>query len=188
MKRKYSISDISELLNVDTAIVLRWIKDRKIRSKKDSCRVIHRDLIKFMEFHRIPAYFLDEEYKNNKRILIADRDPELLDLIERALCAKQGFDAQGVASPFEAGMFLRRYRPHVFVMDLDFEVINGWEIPRIMQLDPEVSNIKKIAVSEREDHADEHTVRASGFNALIMKPFSIDDLVRTVDQVLARTQ
>ena len=120
------------------------------------------------------------------KILSIEDDPEMRGLIQ-LIFERQGHRVIG-AKQGEFGLeFLRSLKPDVLLLDLMLPDIDGWEIYRQIKADPELAKIGVIIVSARsqtQDAADGNHV--TGNDRFIEKPFSVQGLIDTVNEVAAQ--
>jgi DNA-binding response OmpR family regulator len=89
----------------------------------------------------------------------------------------------------ELGMeLLKSLKPDVLLLDLMLPDIDGWEIYREMKADEELSTVPVIVISARDQTQD----AAAGYYVVgddryLEKPFEIDDLLKTVYEVLDKS-
>ena len=122
--------------------------------------------------------------KTPLRILSIEDDAEMRGLIQ-LIFERQGHRVIG-AKRGEFGLeFLNSLKPDVLLLDLMLPDIDGWEIYRKMKADEDLAQIPVIVVSARSEAQD----AAAGFKVVgndryVEKPFEIQHLINTVNQVL----
>jgi DNA-binding response OmpR family regulator len=118
------------------------------------------------------------------RILSIEDDPEMRGLLQLIL-ERKGHHVIGVKRG-ELGMeLLKSLKPDVLLLDLMLPDIDGWEIYREMKADEELSRVPVIVISARDQKQD----AAAGYHVIgddryLEKPFEIEDLLKTVYEVL----
>lgn len=118
------------------------------------------------------------------RILSIEDDPEMRGLLQLIL-ERKGHHVIGVKRG-ELGMeLLKSLKPDVLLLDLMLPDVDGWEIYREMKADEELSKVPVIVISARDQKQD----AAAGYYVVggdryLEKPFEIDDLLKTVYEVL----
>ena len=121
------------------------------------------------------------------RILSIEDDPEMRGLLQLIL-ERKGHHVIGVKRG-ELGMeLLKSLKPDVLLLDLMLPDIDGWEIYREMKADVELSTVPVIVISARDQTQD----AAAGYYVVgddryLEKPFEIDDLLKTVYEVLDKS-
>ncbi|MEP7337095.1 MAG: response regulator [Acidobacteriota bacterium] len=69
--------------------------------------------------------------------------------------------------------------PDIIVMDLDMPVMDGVEATQRIKANPQLSDIKVLAVSGQHNSEKSRLIRDNA-DAFIEKPFEVDDLVEAV--------
>lgn len=75
--------------------------------------------------------------------------------------------------------------PDVIVMDLDMPVMDGVEATRHIKSNPQLSDIKVVAVSGQNNSEKSRLVR-DNCDAFIEKPFELSDLVEAVRRLVVK--
>ena len=187
MQTDYAISEVANILNVSNKTVINWIEEYRILAEEYQSgmfKIHHKDLVAFLESNKIPVEILENGNMHKKRILIVDDEPEVLDILEEKIGSEEGYDAEGVSTAFEAGVFIRRYRPHVVVLDISLSDIDGRKVCQIFKADDEVSHTKIIGISGKITPPEENQILSQGFDAYLRKPFDLEELTTAIDNVL----
>ncbi|MDP9351588.1 MAG: response regulator [Chloroflexota bacterium] len=115
------------------------------------------------------------------RILIAEDNPTAARLLEtilgeygRIYIATDGLEALEMARPT---------KPHLILSDIHMPRMSGIELCQHLKSDPETSSIPIILLSA----TDQPNRTECNAQAFLMKPFPIDELQRTVRELLNRT-
>jgi twitching motility two-component system response regulator PilH len=118
-------------------------------------------------------------------ILTADDDPATRDVVVRIL-QRAGHRAIPVADGESALREIRRRRPAVVLADIDLPLINGFLLCDEVRRDPLLAQTPVILTTATPDPADRRAteVRAT---ALLVKPFTADDLLIYIDKHLPAT-
>jgi len=122
---------------------------------------------------------------NMARILIADDDPDLLALIQRALTAV-GHEVQGAQDGNEALALLRAGPVDVAIVDIYMPGKDG--IETIMDLHRRHSGIKIIAITGSAPQTGKAMLAMAqrlGAHLAMAKPFTVEELLNGVAKVLA---
>lgn len=117
-----------------------------------------------------------------KKILIVDDEPRIL----RLLCLRMGksynpFPASDGSQAVEMAASLI---PDLIIMDIAMPGMNGLEACRLIRQNPKTTAIPMLAASARVFHKDITVIQNSGFDDVIMKPFSYKDLVPHIEALL----
>jgi two-component system KDP operon response regulator KdpE len=110
------------------------------------------------------------------RVLVADDEPDLLDLLRETLAA-QGYDVMTAVTGAEALAAVSSFCPDVLIVDIAMPGLSGREV--LDRLRESGSGIPIVAISGDAGGAGE------GFFGVLQKPFSFPVLTRTVAEAVA---
>ena len=120
-----------------------------------------------------------------KLILCIEDEQEMIDLI-RLILSRRGFDVRGANSGEEGLEIIRKEHPDLILLDLMMPDMDGWEVYQQMKADETTKNIPVIVVTARAQSIDKvlglHIAKVDDY---IAKPFSPQELLTSVDNVLA---
>ena len=127
---------------------------------------------------------MDEKPK--KTILCIEDEAEMIDLI-RLILTRRGFDVRGANGGKEGLEIIRRDHPDLVLLDLMMPDMDGWEVYQQMKADDSTKDIPVIVVTAKAQSIDKvlglHIAKVDDY---IAKPFSPQELLNSVDNVLAR--
>lgn len=119
------------------------------------------------------------------QILSIEDDPEMRGLIQ-LIFERQGHRVVGAKRGDFGLEFIETLNPDVILLDLMLPDIDGWEIYRQLKADKDLSEIPVIIVSARSLENDQKAGhQLIGNDRFVQKPFGIDQLLDTVNEVLA---
>jgi two-component system OmpR family response regulator len=118
------------------------------------------------------------------RVLVVDDEPSIVDVISMAL-RHQGFGVEVAASGKEALDQVRRWRPHVMVLDVMLPDMDGFEVAR--RLSAEHADVPIVFLSARDATADKVRGLTTGGDDYVTKPFSLEELIARLRNILRRT-
>ena len=120
------------------------------------------------------------------RILCIDDEKEIIDLI-RLILARKGYEVAGATSGDEGLAKARSWKPDLVLLDLMMPDMDGWEVFHRIRADETLAEIPVIVVTARAQSIDRvlglHVARVNDY---ISKPFTPQDLIESVERVLAR--
>jgi DNA-binding response OmpR family regulator len=123
--------------------------------------------------------------KKTKRILCIEDEPEMIDLI-RLILNRHGFDVQGADGGREGLKLVKETLPDLILLDLMMPDIDGWEVYQQIKADEKTSHIPVVVVTAKAQNIDKvlglHIAKVDDY---IAKPFSPQDLLESVQKVLA---
>ena len=120
-----------------------------------------------------------------KVILCIEDEQEMIDLI-RLILGRRGFDVRGANNGEEGLKIIQNDHPDLVLLDLMMPDMDGWEVYQQMKADEATKNIPVIVVTARAQSIDKvlglHIAKVDDY---IAKPFSPQELLNSVDAVLA---
>lgn len=118
-----------------------------------------------------------------KTVLVVDDEP-VLQTIARGILAIGGYRVLEAATGEAALAILEEERPAAMLLDIQLPGIDGWEVLRRLRESARLDSLAVILFSANADPAVEARARDEGCRAFVPKPFSVRELLRTVDRVL----
>ena len=125
-----------------------------------------------------------EEQPEQLRVLVVDDEPSIVDVISMAL-RHSGFGVEAAGTGGEALDQVRRWRPHVIVLDVMLPDMEGFEVAR--RLSAEHAEVPILFLSARDSTADKVRGLTTGGDDYVTKPFSLDEIVARIKAILRRT-
>jgi DNA-binding response OmpR family regulator len=120
---------------------------------------------------------------SEKKILVADDDPNVLFLIT-ALLSKSRYQVVQAVDGTQALELARSLHPHLMVLDVMMPGIDGFEVCRTVKADAATSDIKVIMVTAKTSGMDIETGLSAGADHYITKPFRMAELSSTINVLL----
>ena len=126
--------------------------------------------------------------KSTNLILCIEDQQEMIDLI-RLILSRRNFEIRGANSGKEGLEIIRTEHPDLVLLDLMMPEMDGWEVYQQMKADEATRDIPVIVVTAKAQSIDKvlgmHIAKVDDY---IAKPFSPQELLTSVDNVLARKQ
>ena len=116
-------------------------------------------------------------------ILVVDDDPDLLHLLEAAL-GRRGHVVLTAPSGLEGLVAAEGERPDLIVLDVMMGGMDGWEVLKLLKLDPDTHDIPVVMLSARVEARDKIRGLQEGAVDFVAKPFSIHEVVHALEAVL----
>jgi two-component system OmpR family response regulator len=123
------------------------------------------------------------EQLDSARVLVVDDEPSIVDVISMAL-RHHGFGVATAASGQEALDVVRRWHPHVMVLDVMLPDMEGFEVAR--RLSAEHAEVPILFLSARDATADKVRGLTTGGDDYVTKPFSLEELIARLRNILRR--
>jgi len=124
--------------------------------------------------------------KSIKKILCIEDEPEMIDLI-RLILSRRGFEIIGANGGKEGLEIIHKEHPDLVLLDLMMPEMDGWEVYQQMKADEITNGIPVIVVTAKAQSIDKvlglHIAKVDDY---ITKPFSPQELLTSVDNVLGR--
>ena len=121
-----------------------------------------------------------------KNLLIVDDEPNAVVPIQ-FLMEQQGYRVMIAERGEDALDLIYQYKPDLVLLDIMLPGINGFEVCEIIRLNPEYRSIKIIFLTALGREEQIAKGLALGADAYITKPYSNDELVAIVKEVLEET-
>jgi CheY-like chemotaxis protein len=117
-------------------------------------------------------------------ILVCDDDATTRELIRHVLAA-DGHAVIETDDGVEALSFAKSSRPALIILDLVLPSLSGLDVLEWLRAEPELQRTPVLLVTATRAIDDERTARTFGANALLLKPFTVDDLRAAVREQLS---
>ena len=121
-------------------------------------------------------------------VVCVEDEPEMIDLI-RLILSRKGFEVIGADGGKKGLEAIREQKPDLVLLDLMMPDMDGWEVYQQMKADKATREIPVIVVTAKAQSIDKvlglHIAKVDDY---ISKPFSPQELLDSVEQVLARTK
>ena len=121
-----------------------------------------------------------------KRILLVDDDEPLATILTYAL-RNDGYQVDWVNDGMKALSYLGVNRPDLIVMDIMMPNLNGLETMRITRQNELMEGVTILALSAKKLNDRETREVESLCDAYMPKPFGVEHLLTTVNQLLTTT-
>ena len=185
MKQKdvLTTGDVARICHVAPRTVSKWFDSGKLRGYRipgsRDRRIPVAQLVKFMQAHGMPLGGLDG---STLRVLLVDDEPEALEVLKDILASNSKYEVQTAANGFEAGMSAERFRPHVILLDLMLTDVDGRDVCNNIRQNPNLAAVKVVAISGQLTTRQGQRLMAEGFDGYLSKPFTLADVIDTVEE------
>ena len=121
-----------------------------------------------------------------KRLVYIEDEQEMIDLV-RLILSRRGFEVIGANGGREGLDAVRHYHPELVLLDLMMPDMDGWDVFQQMKADENTRDIAVIVVTAKAQSIDKVLgLHIAKVNDYIAKPFSPQELVESVEKVLAK--
>ena len=187
LKSVFTTGEVADICKLSQQTVIRCFDSGRLcgyRVPGSRFRRIPRDaLIQFMKEHHIP---LDHLEMGKTRVLVVDDDPAIVEMLVELLERDGRFEVQTATTGFDAGLRTREFRPDAIVLDYMLPDINGNAVCRSIRSDETLRDVKIIIVSGVIDRENVDRLLADGADDFIQKPFSIQQLVDRITELVSK--
>jgi two-component system, OmpR family, response regulator len=118
------------------------------------------------------------------RVLVVDDEPGIVDVVSMAL-RHHGFEVTAVDTGARALAEARDWRPHAMVLDVMLPDMEGFEVAR--RLAAQRAEIPILFLSARDTTSDKVRGLTTGGDDYVTKPFSLEELIARLRNILRRT-
>lgn len=123
-----------------------------------------------------------------RKVVCVEDEPEMIDLM-RLILSRKGFEVLGANGGMKGLELIRAEKPDLVLLDLMMPEMDGWQVYQQLKADPNTEHIPVVVVTAKAQNIDKvlglHIAKVDDY---ISKPFSLQELVDRVDQVLKRHQ
>jgi DNA-binding response OmpR family regulator len=120
-----------------------------------------------------------------KQLVYIEDEQEMIDLV-RLILGRKGYEVIGANGGHEGLDLVRSRLPDLVLLDLMMPDMDGWDVYQQMKADESTRDIPVIVVTAKAQSIDKvlglHIAKVDDY---ISKPFSPNDLVASVEKVLA---
>ena len=125
--------------------------------------------------------------ENRKRILVADDDQDLLELLQMDLTA-QGYEILEAANGKEALQIAIDQRPDMILLDVMMPYIDGYHVAYELTNKLGTNAPPSMIMTSRDTNREKGIALMSGAQEIIQKPFEMADLHARIAAILAQNQ
>jgi len=117
------------------------------------------------------------------RVLIAEDNPENLDMLRRRL-ERRGYTVFAAPDGQVAVDLCNELRPDIVLMDVSMPVLSGLEATRAIRAQPEVARTPIVALTAHAMDGDRARCMDAGCDAYATKPVDLPSLIATMERLV----
>jgi len=121
-----------------------------------------------------------------QKVLVVDDSLSVRKVVEKAL-ERRGLQVLAAASGAEAIQMIERDRPDVVICDVILPDKDGYQICQYVRTHPAIGATPVLLISGIDNGTVQARAAEVRSDEVLFKPFGVDDLVRTIDNLLARS-
>ena len=181
-KEVLTTGEVAKICNVSPRTVTKWVDTGQLRGYRipgtKYRRIPRQQLLRFMKVHAIPT----DELWSEHRILICDSDSKSNPAYQAL--TQEGYELSHTANPLEAGIILERWRPTIFIMNLELPHISSEDVLSLCK-NKVMEGVKLIAISTVSKAREEgRKLIEEGFSDVLGPHLSGQGLLHIVAAVL----
>jgi excisionase family DNA binding protein len=184
-KQSFSTSEVAAFCHVTPDTIRKWAEAGRIRVFKTPGghrRIRRDDLLKFLAENNIPVH--TDLNAGGVRILVVESDGSAVTAIRRFLDrSRMTFEIEGVTDAFEAGRRLAEMNPDILFFDVRLPGVDAFDVIRNLANTESTAHVKIIALTPPADVDLAGRAKENGAVMALRKPFTPDDLRRTLARV-----
>src|ERR1043166_6101462 len=178
MKTVFTTGEAAKICKVSQQTIIRCFDNGQLKGFRvpgSRFRRIPREaLYKFMKDNGIPTDALES---GKRKVLLVDDDPDLVEVINKALDDDGRFEVRIAANGFDAGMMVKEYRPDLIILDVMLPDINGKEVCQRVRADNTLEGVHIICINGMIEDDKIQDLKLSGADDFLHKPFEIEALI-----------
>ena len=120
-----------------------------------------------------------------KRILIIEDDEDILQVLETVL-TMNNFSVSAIAQTTDIFESIKTHNPDIVLTDYLLSGLNGGKICQLIKSNKNTAHLPVVLISAYPTLAS--SFGSFGFDAFINKPFNIGELVKQLDDLLAKSK
>lgn len=176
---------VARLLGVSLPTVVNWIEAGRIsahRTPGGHRRIGREELVRFSKLFDYPLPPEFQVTAGPARVLIADADLDLGEMIQNYLTMRGGFEVRVAPGVLEAGYLLGAFQPHLVLLDLSMPGLDPLRLLRLVRAEQD-STVRLFACTALRDAR--AVAVTQEFDGVIEKPIRWDGLHDTLRRALA---
>ncbi len=119
-----------------------------------------------------------------KRVLIAEDDPDIADVLRQALAERLDVEADVVANGALVMDSVTARRPDLLILDVELPGLNGLDVFDLLRGDAHWQAVPVLFLTGLPERAQTASARL-GVHEILAKPFDIDDLIARAERLMA---
>ncbi len=121
------------------------------------------------------------------KVLVVDDEPNVLRSLAQYLTIED-FTVETAGNGVEALEKVASFGPELILLDVMMPGMDGFEVLEKIKEDPAHVNTPIIMLTAKDQSADVLKGYQSGATSYLVKPFNLDELVETINQVLEQSR
>lgn len=118
-----------------------------------------------------------------KRVLIAEDDPDIADVLRQALTDRLDVASDAVANGALVMDSVAAHRPDLLILDVALPGLNGLDVFDLLRNDPHLQGLPVLFLTGLPEQAATANA-ATGVQEILAKPFDINDLIARAERLM----
>jgi CheY-like chemotaxis protein len=115
------------------------------------------------------------------RVMLVDDDPEIIEIMRIAL--ERGFEVVTADNGLDALRRIPEYEPDLYVLDGMMPKMSGFQLLQMLRQTRDTRHCPVVFISAKVNAKDREYARSLGANTFLAKPFKLEELVQTLEQL-----
>jgi len=118
-----------------------------------------------------------------KKIMVVDDEQDILQFLDLVL-RERGYEVIKATNGQEALTLAATEKPDLVLLDVMMPEMDGWEVLKLLRVDPETEHIPVAMLSARTEAKDRVQGLQEGAIDYICKPFALPELLEKIEGIL----
>lgn len=182
-EKKFYNEDLDEFIKVSFSAGITMIDDYEISIQESIKKADEALYISKNEGKSKITYHFDKEVNKKKRVLVVDDSTIIVNLVKKRL-EYLGYEVNYAKDGEEAITKLKKFQPHLLLLDLMLPKLNGMEVLKKIKEDKSLDELIVIILSARNKEKDMLQSLKMGATDFITKPFSLEIMEEKLRKLL----
>ena len=130
----------------------------------------------------------NDDIKERHIVLYIDDNPVNLDLVERILSKVKHINLLTSLTPEQGIEMASLNNPSLILLDINMSGMNGYQVLKLLQASPELSNVPVVAITANAMPNDIKRGLSEGFSSYLTKPLVVKNFIKVVNHYLLTNQ
>lgn len=184
-KQVFTTGDAAEVCKLSQQTIIRCFDSGRLKGFRVPGsrfrRIPREELMRFMRDNNIPV---DRLEGSQRRVLVVDDDPQIVQLFVDMLGQDDRFEVKTAMSGYDAGVMTEQFRPDLMILDYMLPDVNGNVVCKTVRQNPDMTNMKIIIVSGVVNQSEVQDLLQAGADDFVKKPFNVETLMGKIDALL----
>jgi CheY-like chemotaxis protein len=119
---------------------------------------------------------------HSRRVLVVDDHVASGDLLLEIL-SMEGYAVRVARCGRDAVAMAREFKPYIALLDVGLPDMNGFALARLLKADPQLQQIRLVALSGYAQAADAEHARLKSFDHYLVKPVDVEQLLSVLQSL-----